>query len=73
MDEWFRLAKLYGADDPGMLMFPPPAAARATAIQAAWTIAATLPAEDCQRWLDLGMSLKRAASRDEALGDMATG
>lgn len=57
---YFALAGLYHAEFPGSLMFPPPYAGDAEALQAAHLIMQALPADLARQWLDIGRTLAGA-------------
>jgi transcriptional regulator with XRE-family HTH domain len=59
---WFALSKLYGASHPSQLWFPPHLRDRAAALESAWAVIAALPADQLQRWIEMGADLARAAN-----------
>jgi transcriptional regulator with XRE-family HTH domain len=70
VENFVLLAKLFHAETPGHLLFPPHAAKRAAALREANVIADRMSADDLRRWLDIGISLAHKTS-DQATGEAA--
>jgi transcriptional regulator with XRE-family HTH domain len=51
------LAKLYHADEPGFLLFPPTLAQKASTLREISVMVEGMSDEDRKRWIDLGHSL----------------
>lgn len=66
MPTWFELAKLYGAQHPGELWFPPADAHLAVALRDAFRIIAELPAEAREQWLGTGRAMRDLARKPPA-------
>lgn len=60
VDIWTKLAALYGATHPTQLMFPPAMRDKAAALEAAWSVIATLPPDQLARWIGMGEDLRDA-------------
>lgn len=54
VQNYFELSKLYGADEPGQLMFPPKAKEEAAVLRRAHRIIQSLSPERLDRWLGVG-------------------
>lgn len=59
---YMKLANIYGADDIGMLTFPPGNKDQAKALREAWRILENMPAEARADWLATGRVLKATHS-----------
>ena len=70
VENFVLLAKLFHAETPGHLLFPPHAAKRAAVLREANVIADRMSADDLRRWLDIGISLAHKTS-DQATGEAA--
>jgi transcriptional regulator with XRE-family HTH domain len=55
--DFVLLARLYHADQPGHLLFPPTLAAEASTLREINDMIAGMSVEDRRRWVDLGRSL----------------
>lgn len=57
---FISLAGLYGAADPGQLMFPPASKDAAVRLRRAYEVLSHLPDQQASHWLESGESLSRA-------------
>lgn len=65
IQNYFLLARLYGASSPSHLMFPPQNKEEAEALMAAHAIIAALPEADRDAWIAIGRSLSRKKDREK--------
>jgi transcriptional regulator with XRE-family HTH domain len=68
VENFFKLAELYGAEHPAQLWFPPPDREKVTALTDAWSIIDRVPAGDLDHWLALGRRLRDNHNHDPAGG-----
>jgi transcriptional regulator with XRE-family HTH domain len=69
--DFVLLAKLYHADQPGHLLFPPALAAEASTLREINDMIIDMSPEDRRRWVDLGRSLSSKSRTDREISTAA--
>lgn len=68
METFMQLARLYGADSPTALLFPPQDHAVVAAFEAAFRVLRHLPPEDREHWLSMGQRIAALVAKPEPEG-----